>query len=112
MIRLLNAGLWTHSMHIHANHVYITSVNGVVQTNPIWVDIFTLHPMGIVDYTLPYMRPPDIPNVRGIGRADAGLPTGSTEGRPGRPTKSCSPLSRVRHPPGLRPFRPWEIYRK
>ena len=75
VIRLLNAGLWSHSMHIHANHVYITSVNGMVQSNPIWVDVFTLRPMGIADYTVPYMRPPDVPNVRGIGRADAGLTT-------------------------------------
>jgi hypothetical protein len=87
LIRLLNAGLWTHSMHIHANHVYITYANGVtgmpngVQENPFWVDVFTLDPMSIVAYTLPYMRPPDIPNVRGIGRADAALiSAGSTLG--------------------------------
>ena len=24
LIRIINAGLWTHSMHIHANHVYVT----------------------------------------------------------------------------------------
>jgi hypothetical protein len=81
LIRILNAGLWSHSMHIHANHVYITYAKNVpsmpngVQENPIWVDVFTLDPLSIVDYTLPYMRPPDVPNVRGIGRADAGLPT-------------------------------------
>jgi hypothetical protein len=75
LIRLLNAGLWSHSMHIHANHVFITSVNNVVQSNPIWVDVFTLQPGFVVDYTVPYMRPPDIPNARGIGRADTGLTT-------------------------------------
>ncbi len=80
VIHILNAGLWTHSMHVHANHTYITSVNGVVQANPIWVDVFSLHPMDKVDYTVPFMRPPDIPNQRGIGRPDtprtslAGLP--------------------------------------
>ena len=43
--------------------------------NLIWLDVFSIAPMDIVDYLIPYMRPPDIPNVRGIGRADAGLPT-------------------------------------
>ncbi|MFB3886428.1 MAG: multicopper oxidase domain-containing protein [Thermodesulfobacteriota bacterium] len=84
VIRLMNAGLWSHSMHIHANHVYITAVNGVVQSNPIWVDVFTIQPMTVADYTTPYMRPPDVPNVRGIGRADAGLPS-SLDGHPAWP---------------------------
>jgi FtsP/CotA-like multicopper oxidase with cupredoxin domain len=70
LIRILNAGLWTHSMHMHANHFFITAVNNVVQENPIWVDVFTVHPMDHVDYTIPYMRPPDVPNARGIGRAE------------------------------------------
>jgi hypothetical protein len=81
LIRLLNAGLWTHSMHIHANHVYVTSINGVVQENPFWVDVFTLNPMDVVDWLNPYMRPPDVPNARGIGRADAPqISPGSTAG--------------------------------
>lgn len=73
LIRILNAGLWTHSLHMHANHFYITAVNNVPSENPIWVDVFNIHPMDHVDYTIPYMRPPDIPNARGIGRADAGI---------------------------------------
>ncbi|MBI2858794.1 MAG: multicopper oxidase domain-containing protein [Chloroflexi bacterium] len=70
VVYILNAGLWTHSMHLHANHFYVTSVNGVVQENPIWIDVFTVHPMDRVDYTIPFMRPPDVPNLRGIGRPD------------------------------------------
>jgi len=81
VIHILNAGLWTHSMHIHANHIYITSVNGVVSANPIWVDVYTVHPMDRIDYTLPYMRPPDVPNQRGIGRPDPNL-IGVTSGLP------------------------------
>ena len=73
VVHMLNAGLWTHSMHIHANHVYVTSINGVANPNPIWIDVFTLKPMDRVDYTVPYMRPPDMANVRGIGRADTPL---------------------------------------
>jgi hypothetical protein len=75
VVRLLNAGLWTHSMHLHANHFYVTSVDNVPQENPIWLDVFNLLPMRHVDYVVPYMRPPDVPNVRGIGRADAALQT-------------------------------------
>jgi hypothetical protein len=98
VIRLLNAGLWSHSMHIHANHIYITSVNNVVQSNPIWVDVFTLQPMGIVDYTVPYMRPPDIPNVRGIGRADDGLLAGVSGGRTWPPNEELHTY--IPGPPG------------
>lgn len=81
VVHLLNAGLWTHSMHLHANHFYVTSVNGVVQQSPIWVDVFSLHPMDSVDYTVPFMRPPDVPNARGIGRPDTPL-IGVSSGRP------------------------------
>jgi FtsP/CotA-like multicopper oxidase with cupredoxin domain len=70
IIRVLNAGLQAHSMHIHANHVFVASVNGVVQENPLWVDTMTLFPMDVWEWVIPYMRPPDIPNIRGIGRAD------------------------------------------
>jgi FtsP/CotA-like multicopper oxidase with cupredoxin domain len=77
VIHILSAGLWTHSMHIHANHVYITSEDGVPKENPIWVDVYTVKPMQRVDYTVPYMRPPDIPNLRGMGRPDPGMPLGN-----------------------------------
>lgn len=80
VIRLLNAGLWTHSMHIHANHIYLLSVNGVPQENPIWVDVYTVNPMDRVDWLVPYMRPPDVPNTGGFGRADT--PLTSNNGQP------------------------------
>ncbi len=67
VVHILNAGLWTHSMHLHANHMWITSVNGVVNTNPIWVDVFRVDPMDRIDYTVPFMRPPDVGNAKGIG---------------------------------------------
>ena len=76
LVRVMNAGLWTHSMHMHCNHFFITSVNGRVQTNLLWVDTFTSKPMDIYDMVIPFMRPPDVPNTRGIGRADPGLPVG------------------------------------
>ena len=81
VIHILSAGLWTHSMHLHANHFYVTSSNGVVSANPIWVDVYTVKPMDRIDYTIPYMRPPDTGNVRGIGYPDAPL-VGITSGQP------------------------------
>jgi hypothetical protein len=88
VVRIMNAGLWSHSMHLHANHYYVLSVNGVVQgvadplnptilsPGPIWVDTFTLNEFGQPGYKydmlVPFMRPPDIPNTRGIGRAGSG----------------------------------------
>jgi len=77
VVRILSAGLVTHSLHLHANHFYVTAVNNVPQDNPIWIDVYNIFPGDHVDYTIPYMRPPDIPNLRGIGRADAPLPTQS-----------------------------------
>lgn len=75
VVHILNAGLWTHSMHLHANHFFVTSVNDVVQENPIWVDVYNVEPMDRIDYTIPFMRPPDLPNARGIGRPDKPLLT-------------------------------------
>ena len=91
LVRILNAGLMTHSMHMHCNHYFVISVDGVVQGAPagnvensatllnpgiIWVDTFTLNPPGYpssrYDMVIPYMRSPDVPNTRGIGRAGSG----------------------------------------
>lgn len=73
VVHILNAGLWTHSMHLHANHFYVTCVNGVVQSNVFSLDVFEVTPMDRVDYVLPFTRPPDVPNERGIGFADTPL---------------------------------------
>ena len=85
VVHILNAGLWTHSMHLHANHFYVTASNGVVSENPIWVDVYNVKPMDRVDYTIPFMRPPDLPNVRGIGFPDQPLVSPTT----GRPVWPC-----------------------
>jgi len=76
LIRLLNAGLWLHSTHIHANHVFILQHNNRSDVfpgsfdNPIWVDVYTSAPLDTYDWLIPYMRPPDVPNNLGIGRDD------------------------------------------
>jgi|GEM_PF-844151 len=73
LVRILNAGLSAHAMHLHANHFFVTAIDNEPQENPLWLDVHGLYPMGHMDYTIPYMRPPDIPNARGVGRADQGL---------------------------------------
>ena len=80
VVHILNAGLWTHSMHLHANHFYVTSVNGVPSANPLWLDVYNVFPMDRVDYTVPFMRPPDIPNEGGMGLPDT--PLRSVRGNP------------------------------
>lgn len=80
VVHILNAGLWTHSMHLHANHFFVTSVNGVPSENPIWVDVYGIYPMDRVDYTIPFMRPPSIPNTRGLGVPDP--PLNGVNGQP------------------------------
>jgi hypothetical protein len=66
-------------MHIHANHMFISydSFNGGIQSNPLWIDVYTLSPTRVVDYVNPYMRPPDIPNRGGIGPIHTQIPSGT-----------------------------------
>ncbi|WP_409272432.1 multicopper oxidase domain-containing protein [Neobacillus sp. SCS-31] len=73
IIRILNAGLSMHSLHLHGNHVYVTGVNGEAMDNVIWLDTYTSNPLETVEWVVPFTRPPDIPNVRGIGLADEPL---------------------------------------
>lgn len=73
VIRILNPGLSLHSLHIHANHVYVTGINGAVQENPVWLDTHTVKPLDTVEWVVPFTRPPDVPNERGIGLADKPL---------------------------------------
>ncbi len=75
VVHILNAGLWTHSMHLHANHMWITSINGAVNPNPIWVDVYRVDPMDRIDYTIPFMRPPDVGHPKGIGLPETPLQT-------------------------------------
>jgi len=82
MIRFLNAGLWTHAMHLHVNHQFVLSHNGVVSDNPFWIDMWGSFPLDTFEWFSVYMRPPDIPNVMGIGRADLSPPLISLNGHP------------------------------
>lgn len=61
LIRNLNAGLVTHSPHMHGNHVYQLAINGIVQSNVILLDTWSMLPTDRRDILLPFVRPPDIP---------------------------------------------------
>jgi hypothetical protein len=58
----------------------VTRKNGEVSNNPLWLDVYNVEPMDMVDYTIPYMRPPDVGNVKGIGMPDT--PLKSISGKP------------------------------
>jgi hypothetical protein len=94
VVRVLNAGLWTHCIHLHANHYYVLKVRNEqthlaefnalseldpavvpgIADNQIWVDTFGVRPLDVVEMLVPLMRPPDVPNTLGIARADLSNP--------------------------------------
>lgn len=66
LIRVANAGLATHSPHIHGNHVFelsATGLNGevVVKDNLLERDTWSLPPLARKDVLLPFEQPEDIP---------------------------------------------------
>ncbi len=131
VVRVLNAGLWSHCMHIHANHVYALRYNPRGEfppggpfnaapeiTNPavvpalvdnlFWVDTWGTHPLDVWDWLVPFIRPPDVPNNKGIGRADLSepLPVGrkpvpryGTRKKGNRKVRAATPTGSTTWPP-------------
>jgi FtsP/CotA-like multicopper oxidase with cupredoxin domain len=66
LVRILNAGLFTHSNHLHANHFYVTAVNDTVRDNVFFLDSFHIFPEDRVDWLVPFVRPPDIAGDQNI----------------------------------------------
>lgn len=60
LIRIVNTGMASQSLHIHGNHVYLCAEGGVMAANVRHIDSWHLPPMGRVDWLLPFVRPPDI----------------------------------------------------
>jgi hypothetical protein len=66
LLRVMNAGLCTHSAHIHGNHLFEcseTDDRGVpyCETNVYERDVWIMRPMDRKDMILPFERPPDAP---------------------------------------------------
>ncbi len=61
LVRVLNAGMVTHSPHIHGNHVFQVADNNVVRDNVFYVDTWSMRPGDVKDVLHPFIRPPDIP---------------------------------------------------
>lgn len=66
LIRTMNAGLATHSVHIHGNHCMECSETdefgaNVRETHVYERDTWMLEPLGRIDMILPFTRPPDVP---------------------------------------------------
>jgi FtsP/CotA-like multicopper oxidase with cupredoxin domain len=99
LVRILNAGLYTHSNHLHANHVYVTAVNNVVRDNIFFVDTFHIFPLDTVDWLVPFIRPPDIPGDQEIPLREL-IPNElalTIEGPNGSPGVPQSPLGYPMH---------------
>jgi Multicopper oxidase len=83
LVRTLNAGLATPSLHLHSNHFGVLAINNVVQESAPFIDTMTLRTVegdrrslssaipavgqrflngaSRVDWLVPFQRPPDIP---------------------------------------------------
>jgi hypothetical protein len=66
LLRTMNAGLATHSPHIHGNHVFVltqSNAKGVpmYQEDVYEHDVWLMPPMMIRDVLLPFTTPPDLP---------------------------------------------------
>lgn len=61
LIRVLNAGVATHSVHIHGNHVFLLAENGKVLKSLPYLDTWSMPPSATKDVLLPFRLPPDIP---------------------------------------------------
>jgi hypothetical protein len=88
LVRILNSGLFTHSDHIHANHVYVTALNNEVQDNVVFIDSFAIKPLDRVDWLVPFIRPPDIAGdeaipLRNLIPNELGLTIKGPNGSPG-----------------------------
>ena len=70
LVRCMNAGLITHSYHIHGNHAYLLANNdfnqgtNVVSNNIRMLDAWPLAPLQGKDMLVPFIQPPDIPKAK------------------------------------------------
>lgn len=70
LVRILNAGLFIHSDHLHANHFYVIAEDGAVRERAVSADTWIINPEARVDVLVPFIRPPDIPGDQNIPLRD------------------------------------------
>lgn len=103
LLRTVNVGLCTHSMHIHGNHIFEMSEsdfegrNGPVESvklcsSIIERDVWQMRPMQRKDVLLPLEIPPDIPGAE-LGLVEANQFYRATRGK----TQERLPLKYVMH---------------
>lgn len=80
LVRVLNPGIFDHSLHLHGNHFFVLSNDKKISNNIEWVDTRHIYEMQTMDILIPMRRPPDVPNTRGIGAVDP--PLMSLRGKP------------------------------
>ena len=59
LIRIVNAGIGTHGIHIHGNHLTVLAVNGQVLDSQPDKDVIPMRPLDRRDCYLPFERPRD-----------------------------------------------------
>ena len=70
LVRCMNAGLITHSYHLHGNHAYLLTDNNFAQgintvsNNLRMLDAWPLAPLQGKDMLVPFIQPPDIPKAK------------------------------------------------
>jgi hypothetical protein len=80
VIRMMNAGMAAESPHIHGNHVYVLARDNVgtwdyvIWDNLRFIDTYTCESGSVMDWLLPFRRPPDIPGDEHIPLRDL-IPT-------------------------------------
>ena len=62
LVRIFNPGQYSESLHFHANHLQVLTVNGVRQTSPYQeLDVINIPPMGTADVLFPLNQPGHYP---------------------------------------------------
>jgi len=57
LVRIINAGQFTNSLHFHANHIKVLTVNGVRQTPIKELDVISIPPKGTADVLYDLIQP-------------------------------------------------------
>ena len=62
LVRVINGGQFSHSLHFHGNHVQVLTINGVRQSSPYkLVDVINIPPMGTADVLYVLNQPGEYP---------------------------------------------------